>query len=185
MLERTATVIIVALAALALPACNRAEKERQAAREELDHEFEEKTEQVKKEAAKLSALLDELVADHEKLDQRHAELDALLAGAELDDEARAMQDKHAQWEEGHAFLMEQARAELARFEQAHEQHELDEATHADASLEQLREDHERFERELVEIEAELAERVHELELARRQMEIIFTDHEALNAKYGR
>jgi len=186
-MQRSIAVVLgIALmgCALATVGCNRADKQRQAAREELDEEFEAQTKKVKKEAERLSNLLDELVASHEELDARHAELDALLQDVELDDEGRAIQAKHAQWEEGHRFLIEQARAELARFEAAHEQHELDEASHADASLDQLREDHERFERELNDLEAELGERVHELQLAKKQMDIVFSDHDALNAKYA-
>ena len=187
MLHRpTAIVIGVALLASATVAagCNRVDRERQAARQMLDEEFEAETRQVQQEAEQLSTLLDELVAHHEELDARHAELDAMMKGESLDAEDRAIQAKHEQWEEGHRFLIEQARAELARFEQAHARHEEDEAGHADASLKQLREDHERFERELLDLESELAKRVHELQLAKRQMDIIFTDHDVLNSKYG-
>ena len=172
------------VSAITAAGCNRADRERQAARQKLDEEFEAETRKVQKEAEQLSTLLDELVANHEELDARHEELDAALKDLELDSEDRAIQAKHEQWEEGHRFFIEQARAELARFEEAHAQHEGDEAKHADASLDQVREDHERFELELQDLESELVERVHELQLARRQMNIIFADHEALTSRYA-
>lgn len=186
-MQRPAAIVIgvVLLASAAgSSSCNRTDGATQDARRQLDEEFEAETQKVQKQAELLSTLLDELVADHEKLDARHAQLDAALRGVELDSEDRAIQAKHEQWEEGHRFLIEQARAELQRFEEAHEQHERDEATHANASLEQLRDDHERFEHELGELETDLAERVHELQLAKRQMDIIFADHDGLNSKYA-
>ena len=186
-MHRLAAIVIgVALLASAIVSfsCNRVDGERQDTRQQLDEEFEAETLKVRQEAELLSTLLDELVANHVELDARHAQLDAALRGVELDAEDRAIQAKHEQWETGHRFLIEQARAELQQFEEAREQHERDEATHADASLKQLREDHERFERELRELEADLAERVHELQLAKRQMDIVFSDHDALNSKYA-
>lgn len=176
---------ILCAASVSFPACNRAEKQREALRGELDAEFEADMEKTLRVAHDISVLIEDLAHEHDRNDKRHAELDQLLAGVELDDEDRAVQAKHAAWEVEHRALIEDARHQIERFDESHGRHEAAEAAHADVPLDQIREEHEQFERELAYFEEKLASMTQDLEAAQQQMATVFADHDAMLAKYGK
>jgi chromosome segregation ATPase len=178
-------VAVVCAASVSLTACNRAEKQREALREELDAEFEADMAKTLGVAHDLSVLVEDLAHEHDRNDKRHAELDELLAGVDLDDEDRAVQAKHAAWETEHRALIDDARHQIERFDESHGRHEAAEAAHADVPLDQIREEHEQFERELIYFEEKLASMTQDLEAAQQQMVTVFADHDAMQAKYGK
>ncbi len=172
------------LSVLFLPACNRAEKEREALRADLDAEFEADMAKTIEQAEALTIKIEDLMHLHEQSDKRHAELDALLEGIDLEEEDAALQVKHAEWEKKHEGLVEDARHQIERFEATRERHEVAEASHADVPLDEIREEHEQFERELEYFEGKLSQMNQDLEAAASEMAVIETEHEALKAKYG-
>ena len=180
----TVAAIVVPLS-LSFPACKSEEKERAALREDLDTEFEAEMEQTMKLAETLTIQIGDLVDQHERNDRRHAELDELLAGVDLDEDDRAVQAKHAEWETRHRGLIDDAQHQVDRFEESRARHEAAEAEHADVALDQIREEHEQFERELTYFQGKLGEQATAMEQAQQEMSTIFADHDAMQAKHGK
>ena len=167
------------------PACKPGDREREKLREELDEEFEKETEDLIKESERLTVLLDKLVAEHEKMDEKHKILDDAMKGKTVFPEHEALQKKHMEWDRQHKTLMSEVKDIIQRFEARREEHEKMEEGHGDVPLDQVREEHEQFERDLEAIRDEFAAKIEAMEKAGEQMTTILKEHEMLNEKYGK
>jgi len=176
--------LIVILGLAVGPGCKNEEKEREALRAELDAEFEQDTERLLEHAGELETLIEELVAEHQRLDNRHDYLDEQLKGKKLSAEDQELQKKHETWDEEHRAKIDKAKATIADFEKAHEAHEEAEKGHADVPLDQIREEHEEFEKELLAFRQKLMDTEEELRAAAEQMDQIFADHQEMAKRYG-
>ena len=168
-----------------LPACKPGDSEREKLREELDEEFEKETGDLIEESERLTALLDKLVVEHEKLDEKHKLLDVAMKGKTVFPEHDALQKKHLEWEGQHQTLMSEVKDLIQRFEARRQEHEKMEEGHGDVPLDQVREEHEKFERDLEAFRDDFTAKIEVMEKAGKQMTTIFKEHEMLKEKYGK
>ena len=164
-------------------ACSGEEKQRQELRKKLDAEFEKDTKELVRKSTRLSALLKKLVEEHEEMDRKHAKMDTDLIGKKLVPEDEKIQKNHLEWEKRHKTVIANAEELRERFNRTREEHERMEARHATATPEQIKKEHEQFEKDLKGYKREFIKVVSQLKRARKQMKVIFIEHKALEEKY--
>ncbi|MBN2543823.1 hypothetical protein JXI42_13265 [bacterium] len=176
-----AYVILGIIPLMLLTSCDKRKREK--LREKLDAEFEAQTEELTKRAKSLQTLLDELIVEHEELDQMHMKLDIKLAGKGLSEEDKAKQKQHDKWDEEHIQVIQKCRELLSEFDKRKAEHEEMEEHHGEVPLVQIEEEHEEFEENLKQFNDRFSEMVTQLKTCKSQMETIFKEHEKLEEEY--
>jgi len=171
--------IIFALCAVLviLASCSPGQNDRAKLREKLDEEFEEQTEEIMWQVEDLNKELAMLISKHKEMDKNHAWLDKKLDNEENPDPViEALQRKHLEWESGHKQVIADTQALIEQFEKRHAQHEEMEKTHDTVPLEQIREEHEQFEKDLKKFKEQFESAQADVQKANQQMDIIFDEH---------
>lgn len=158
-------------------------EDKQKIREKLDAEFEKETDSVKQEVNDLEKRMNALIASHREKDKKHDEFNQQLFGQSLSPEDAAKQNMHEEWEKEHEMLISEVQKAIQGFKDAHEHHEEMEKGHENAPLSVIKEEHERFERELADFLKRFREISPKLRTADQQMKTILKEHEEMAARY--
>lgn len=178
-----AMLALLTFSTVLVAGCKDAEWEREQIRKELDEEFEQETRRLVNTSRRLTEMLRDLVAEHEELDLLHEQLDSVLSDQELSEKDKAAQKRHLDWEKQHRAVISQTEAAMERFKQRATEHEEMEEGHGEVPIAKVREEHERFEKDLKSFSEEFTGLKKSLEKARSQMKKIFEEHKEMEARY--